>query len=600
MNVELRWNGRTESLTVAAWEERVRAGRVPRDALVRFPVLTGDAFVAAASIDGFDELCNDPAQRWSDAIAAAPTPWMTALLAGVMVRLTIAANLSPEAPWFVDGARSTPHILERGEVWRWWTMAMLHQAPEHLAFNLLGFLFAGWHLERVVGASGLALTFGLSAAAGAVASTFASPQTLSIGASGGVFGVVAAAVALWIARPTVLPPRLRAIFGPALAPYLVLGFVGGLSNARVDNAAHLGGLVAGLLIGITVRDRANRGPRPAAGVTGTLSAALLALVVGVVGWGPTLVPTQAAGPGAEREGGARWDVPLGWDEDVSLDGKAALTSPATDARWSVALRTLPRLLDLEDVGEAIKADLRERDAAVVWSAGAQRSFAGLDGRCWTGNLDAGAIDVTLCVARRGVHAIRALWQAPSSVSGHLAPLRERLVDGVKLPEEPETEAARGVEPAAPVAARVRAIEQLAADGALDEAMRSLDALPAEDPRTARAVLRTIAVAGGRVPDAEARIDRALDVDGTAAAVLDAAHALESLESADLADALVRLAWRANPWDSALTEAHRARGGCTLRTPSGLPAAACPDAGPPADHLDVAAARADAARTRASP
>jgi membrane associated rhomboid family serine protease len=598
MHVELRRHGRTESLTVAEWESRVRAGRVPPDTEVRLPLLTGDAFLPASAIDGYDELRADPAQRWSSQIEAAPTPWMTALLAGVMVRLTATSNLEPTSAWLTEGARSTPHILESGEVWRWATMAVLHQAPEHLAFNLLGFVFAGWHLERVVGARGLAWTFGVSAAIGAIASTFASPQTLSIGASGGVFGVVAAAVALWISRPSALPPRLRAVFGPALGPYLVLGFLSGLSNARVDNAAHLGGLLTGLVLGISVRGSASGAPRLAPAVLAPLVTALLATAMFTVGWGPSLVPMRAAGPGTEAGRGARWDVPRGWDDDVSLDGKAASTSPATDARWSVAERTLPRILDLDDLGGVFFDDLQDRDVAVVWSTGEASAFAGLEGRCWTGRIEADAIDVHLCVARRGVHAIRGLWQVPEPRSHHLAALRTRLFDSVRLPEDVDAAAARQVDASMPLPAQIRALEQLAADGALDEALRRLDALPDTDPRVARATLRLLAVAGGRVPDADARIDRALAVDGTAPAVLDAARALASLDADAVGDALVRLAWRASPWDTALTEAHRARGGCTLRTPAGLAAAACPDAGPPPSRLDVAAARAEAERTRA--
>ena len=584
-------------MSVAAWEDRVRAGRVPPDAEVRFPLLTGEAFVPAASLDGYEDLRNDPTQRWSEAIASAPVPWMTVLLAGVMVRITALANLSPDGDWVLRGARSTPHILEAGEVWRWATMALVHQAPEHLAFNLLGFLFAGWHLERVLGARSLLTVFGLSAIIGAMASTFASPATLSIGASGGVFGVVAAAVALWIARPKALPPRIAAIFGPALAPYLVLGFIGGLSNARVDNAAHLGGLLTGVVLGLAVAPVQGGRPRPSPRVVAALSTGALALTGLIVVRGPTLVVLAPAGSAPTSDLGPTWTQVVGWEDDVSLDGKAASTSPATDARWSVASRTLARIGDLDDVGAAVFSDLAERDVVVRWSAGESRSFGGLDGRCWDGVIDEDALDLRVCVARRGVHAIRGLWQSPHAWSERLAPQRDQLFDAVTLPEDPDAVAARATADDVPIATQLRALEALVDDGALDEGLSRLDALPADDPRVARATLRLVARAGGRVPNAEARIDRALTVDSTSPAVLDAARALESLDEPDVADALVRLAWRINPWDTALTEALRARGGCTLRTPSGQPAAACPDAGPAPTRLTVAAAREDAASQR---
>src|SRR5690606_33637586 len=97
--------------------------------------------------------------------------------------------------------------------------------------------YTGWNLERALGRVNLRMIYLASVLGGRALSILFSPETRSLGASGGVFGLVAAAVVFGFVRPELLPQRGRRVFGLALLPYLVVMFLSGLSSVGIDNWA---------------------------------------------------------------------------------------------------------------------------------------------------------------------------------------------------------------------------------------------------------------------------------------------------------------------------------------------------------------------------
>ena len=125
------------------------------------------------------------------------------------------------------------------------TMGLVHIETFHLALNMMWLGYTGWNLERALGRANLLTIFLASVLGGSLFSLLGAPISMSVGASGGVFGLVAASVVFGFLRPDLLPLRAQSLYGAALLPYLILMLMSGLSSEGTDNWSHIGGLLTG-------------------------------------------------------------------------------------------------------------------------------------------------------------------------------------------------------------------------------------------------------------------------------------------------------------------------------------------------------------------
>ncbi len=177
-------------------------------------------------------------------------PWVT-LGVGVAT-LGVFARSSAAGPVDVDavvraGGKVGPLLVEAGEVWRLASANLVHRDGLHLGLNLLVFLFVGTLLERTfrrLDCAALLVAAGLSTMTCSLLWT----DAVSVGASGLVYGCVGALVASG-RRRAALAPRARRPLGEAALPTVLLSLWMGWTSVGVDNAGHLGGLVAGLAVG---------------------------------------------------------------------------------------------------------------------------------------------------------------------------------------------------------------------------------------------------------------------------------------------------------------------------------------------------------------
>jgi membrane associated rhomboid family serine protease len=151
-----------------------------------------------------------------------------------------------------------------GEPYRIVTSAFLHAGFIHLAFNMFALYILGTLLEPAIGSARFAGIYAASILGGAFGALLLSPNELTVGASGGIFGLMAAA--FLIARDRGLD-HLASQIGIFVIFNLVITF----SVPNISVGGHLGGLVAGglvaLLYGAVERRRlANAGLLEAIGV----------------------------------------------------------------------------------------------------------------------------------------------------------------------------------------------------------------------------------------------------------------------------------------------------------------------------------------------
>lgn len=138
-------------------------------------------------------------------------------------------------------------VLENGEWWRVVTTGLLHGSALHVAFNGFALYTIGRILAALVSASFLSFVFLLSVVCGSLASLWLSPGGASVGASGGILGCLGfLLVTTWKFRGTI-PGFLEANLIQSILVLAIFGLVG---NRFIDNAAHGGGLVAGILVGL--------------------------------------------------------------------------------------------------------------------------------------------------------------------------------------------------------------------------------------------------------------------------------------------------------------------------------------------------------------
>ena len=145
------------------------------------------------------------------------------------------------------GANFGPAVAA-GQWWRLLSSAFLHGSILHIINNMVLLGLLGGLLEKPMGTARLAVLYLLAGVGGSVASLLWHPATVSIGASGAIFGLMGATLTLVLGRA--LPRDLR---GTLLGVVLLAGSVSlllGWLMPGTDNAAHLGGLLTGALVGV--------------------------------------------------------------------------------------------------------------------------------------------------------------------------------------------------------------------------------------------------------------------------------------------------------------------------------------------------------------
>ena len=174
------------------------------------------------------------------------------ILVNILVFLAVEMTGSSEnAMHMLDwGAAYTPNIIEGGEFYRLFMSMFLHFGMEHLANNMLVLFVLGSRTERVVGKIRFLIIYFAGGFIGNVVSVWLEMKSgnfvVSAGASGAIFAVMGAMIYIVI--------RNRGWLGDLSAKQILImaafSLYFGFTSSGVDNAAHVGGLLAGFLIAV--------------------------------------------------------------------------------------------------------------------------------------------------------------------------------------------------------------------------------------------------------------------------------------------------------------------------------------------------------------
>ena len=134
-----------------------------------------------------------------------------------------------------------------GEYWRLVTGGFLHDGFIHIAFNMYILYWLGTMLEPVLGHLRFGALYFASLLAGSFGALIANPHGLTVGASGAVFGLMAAAFVFQRARG--IDPW-RSGLGPVILLNLALPFV--FPGLNISIGGHVGGLIGGAIAALAM------------------------------------------------------------------------------------------------------------------------------------------------------------------------------------------------------------------------------------------------------------------------------------------------------------------------------------------------------------
>lgn len=179
-------------------------------------------------------------------------PYVTYAIIAVTVAIGMLALAIPDFEiWSQDTLALTKYGVYTGEYWRLGTVVLVHGGILHLAFNMYALFIVGPIVEQLYGHWRFLLIYVLCGLGGSAASYAFSDARASVGASGAVFGLFGMLlVADRIHKPALTrnARNLTAQIGGLIAVNLVIGFVA----TGIDNAAHIGGLVTGAILGLVM------------------------------------------------------------------------------------------------------------------------------------------------------------------------------------------------------------------------------------------------------------------------------------------------------------------------------------------------------------
>ena len=150
---------------------------------------------------------------------------------------------------FQAGALNVEDVLIKGEYERFIYCMFLHADIEHLFNNMVMLYFMGTMIEKEIGHLSYGIIYFISGIGGGLLSLYVKlvqgNPFGSVGASGAIFGLdgLLLAMVLFYRKPMPMVTPLRVCL------MIILSLYGGMTAGNVDNAAHIGGLLVGLITG---------------------------------------------------------------------------------------------------------------------------------------------------------------------------------------------------------------------------------------------------------------------------------------------------------------------------------------------------------------
>ena len=178
--------------------------------------------------------------------------------------VTTGTDFTSNRSLYDHGALIGAAVTQEGEWWRIVTGGFLHGGLAHIALNMFALYQLGTFVESIVGPWRLLAIYTISLFGGGLAVVYFAPHDVTVGASGAIFGLFGALLAIGVR----MGKRGRALISQTL-PILLINLVFTFAIPFISKAGHLGGLASGFVAGLALFAMTPRAAEPVAIDTAT-------------------------------------------------------------------------------------------------------------------------------------------------------------------------------------------------------------------------------------------------------------------------------------------------------------------------------------------
>lgn len=278
-------------------------------------------------------------------------PMLVAINAAVFVVMCVAGVgiIAPDGAAVVHWGSNYGPLTTSGQWWRLLTNIFVHFGILHIALNMWALYASGRTVERMFGSARFVLLYLFAGIVASMTSLLWNPHVNSAGASGAIFGVFGGMLAFVLNPRNAVPRSVMVEHRNSTLAFAAYTLFYGMVHAGIDNAAHIGGLMAGLAMGSMLARPLTREGRSAF-QPGRLAMVLAAgvIVLAALGW-PLAHPSAA----------------------VLRERQFALVRNRFATDEAVAIKATKRLAELANAGQLSRDQLLamlSSDVAPKWNA----------------------------------------------------------------------------------------------------------------------------------------------------------------------------------------------------------------------------------------
>lgn len=194
---------------------------------------------------------NEKRNKIAEKIFSYKQPIVTYIIMAICIILFILMELSggsTNSQTLLKYGANLDVLVKNGEYYRLFTCIFLHIGIMHLLCNMYSLYIIGREVENLFGKIKYIIIFILSGIFGSIMSLAFTHNTISAGASGAIFGLLGALLYFGMHYRTYLGEAIKRSIIPIIVINLIIGFFA----EGIDLAAHIGGLVGGVLVAMMV------------------------------------------------------------------------------------------------------------------------------------------------------------------------------------------------------------------------------------------------------------------------------------------------------------------------------------------------------------
>lgn len=179
-----------------------------------------------------------------DKLFSKKTPYITYIIMSICFIMFLITGMGNDTGVLIEYGANLDVLVKNGEYYRLLTSMFLHSGLLHLFFNMYALYIIGPQVESFFGKTKYLIIYLLSGISGSLLSVAFNVNTVSVGASGAIFGLFGALLYFGYNYRGYLGNVIKSQILPVVIINLIFGFI----STGVDVAGHIGGLIGGIIV----------------------------------------------------------------------------------------------------------------------------------------------------------------------------------------------------------------------------------------------------------------------------------------------------------------------------------------------------------------